>query len=890
MESGVDAPGLARCRALLARLAEHCGSPPGEDMIFPVGDGRFVTLESVLRIASDTLHVTHFSSAIIHLLLRDAKNRCGRELSKFLFAPLRTVRDAFGSAPWDGTIARAAGKVLRAWLADNLVDTNEFPPHAARVSLRVFPAIGEHSGVCDYVENGGAEFFYSLPKIIAKAEAIHNVLHPRREGQTNLAYLGLAPLCKDGAHAPLPPSFRLELVLRLLPFLARSARDKITVSSALELDINSLLGLASFPNKRWRRMQMDGGWAADKLAPIFTSAQEKPPSSQKRTFDPRPYFHLRPPEKRSKPSQRPIEYISLVSSDDDDEPPAIKFQPEPEPEPEPDPVPEPEPVVVPAIQELNHGTCIELVVPPAANGTIAAPPPDNLLLVHHLIASCHSNADLGSARAWRNPDHESVFVYHQTPARQTHLLRVMPLEGDVPWEDAVAMMQVVQAARPSTAKSAPPRRSHSSRDAQATPAPAGGSSQLALPPTPASPVPASVADIRGGNLDPVVKPMLPDIIRLLGLDTFGEQASSSLTVSMALNLAVLRAAESMLASDDAVRDLKRFLARLADSANVDVSRALCRPCTIDEYKSMWASASAAPGPNLTHPLSSTIRVFRSISQAQRLIVVVACIVDNLAAALGTAHIDVPANADRLHLMIAVDRLAKDDWEWCLEWFARTVAPTADLRELGLGIAPVKKGVRKLRAALEAHPLDPFIQLLAPVSLAAAYPSLAPHSVNTRARHESSRAATVIALTDPAFRDPVIARVQEIANADGLVPTVRAYLVFAAACVTSPAVLVPSPTRFDGRPAYALAHADSPVGITVPAYRAPLASPASAGHAQWRVADAERAQPRGVWRRTQIGKILWKREDAQAPAALVGWDEFKRTHKAALDVLARAAKR
>ncbi|KAI9175319.1 hypothetical protein H9P43_006680 [Blastocladiella emersonii ATCC 22665] len=143
-------------------------------------------------------------------------------------------------------------------------------------------------------------------------------------------------------------------------------------------------------------------------------------------------------------------------------------------------------------------------------------------------------------------------------------------------------------------------------------------------------------------------------------------------------------------------------------------------------------------------------------------------------------------------MVAVDWLAKEDLERCLEWFAHTVAPAgADLRELGLGNqSEIKQCLRKLRAALEAHALDPFIQLLALTGTAAAFPALAPHTINPRARYEASRIAT---------------------------------LVFAAACVMLPAVLVPSRTKLNGRPTFALAHTtvgDSPLGIVVPGYRTP----------------------------------------------------------------------
>ncbi|KAI9175317.1 hypothetical protein H9P43_006678 [Blastocladiella emersonii ATCC 22665] len=185
---------------------------------------------------------------------------------------------------------------------------------------------------------------------------------------------------------------------------------------------------------------------------------------------------------------------------------------------------------------------------------------------------------------------------------------------------------------------------------------------------------------------------------------------------------------------------------------------------------------------------------------------------------------------------------------------------------------------------------------------AEFPPLAPHLFDLRVRSLVSRAATGLALADPAYRHRALGRVQEITRADGLL---------AAANIDSPAHLVLS-HKFGTWSAYALAHAWSAseqVGISVPGFcpvqdpppplqlpstaLPPPPQPAYTAHVYWRLSNAERAQPLGEYRRSRIVQSLGycaPPEPAAVATTLNGWDEFKRVHAAELDAIARGGYR
>ncbi|KAI9175547.1 hypothetical protein H9P43_006908 [Blastocladiella emersonii ATCC 22665] len=236
----------------------------------------------------------------------------------------------------------------------------------------------------------------------------------------------------------------------------------------------------------------------------------------------------------------------------------------------------------------------------------------------------------------------------------------------------------------------------------------------------------------------------------------------------------------------------------------DLTPLLSESRSLDQYKTIWEHVSTATETSIGHKLARLGTLSKTIVALHRLIVVLACVADNLAAALAKPNISLPAGTPKVQIMIAISRLPLNPWTRALHWFAAAVSPDGltDLRynkavESRVTAAsdstasPHSRSstLTDLRATLNAHPLSLFAPLLHRSRVRAQYPACAAAGSARRcAKIRPAPAAYVMAFTDPAVADRAVAATREIAAKPGLVPAVRVILEFACANVTSSAAL------------------------------------------------------------------------------------------------------
>ncbi|KAI9175540.1 hypothetical protein H9P43_006901 [Blastocladiella emersonii ATCC 22665] len=226
--------------------------------------------------------------------------------------------------------------------------------------------------------------------------------------------------------------------------------------------------------------------------------------------------------------------------------------------------------------------------------------------------------------------------------------------------------------------------------------------------------------------------------------------ASAVPHSVISGVVVLRSLESLLATDVVMHAVTELLCGFADLIAIDLTPVLCRRHSLDEYKVLWAAVSNEEA--LSHPLAIIASPSRAIAKAQRNMVLLACVADHLPAALGTAaSTAVAAGTDRLHVMVAFDRLNRPEWTRCIDWFARAMS-CPRIRDLGSGTDNVPKRLLcRLHAALKAHPLDPFLPSLASPAALRTHPPLRPFVFDAQVCHLVSRAAATMAVADPGYR-------------------------------------------------------------------------------------------------------------------------------------------